>query len=332
MIHDMQKLHIKLLLATPSSHLSNMRYTATAFALTISAISSVAAGWDIENGVVIGSGTGKAGKSGSSSSTKSSKSGDCTSCTAGTLTRANMLTNLVYSSWSVDRVISEESVVAYCNAETEEKDAFLQAVDNTAGCLVNAQSQCFIQRFTEKAYSGVNVTITEGAFETTAINDLCKAEQKGVILPEGECHALDACKAINGGGDDGLLGGPYGDDEYYLVKTKEAVGRLTVANPEQSSFYTQVIVNEMELYEPFDWTQGNFEKALRKGIVMGSLFVAYDDNNLPMLGCHQLSNVLDKNGVAVDDGSVNPLYMNRGLVLWCQHRREHKEEEGAVGL
>ncbi len=150
-------------------------------------------------------------------------------------------------------------------------------MENTAGCLVGAQ--CFVKRFTEKAYFGVNVTINEGAFETTAINGLCKAgpEQK-----EGECHALDACKAINGGGDDGLLGGPYSD--YYLVKIKEAIGRLREANLGQSSFSAQVIVNEMEQYA--FWTQGNFEKALRKCIVMGSLFVAYDDNNLPMLVCH----------------------------------------------
>ena len=239
-----------------------MRYTAAAvtFAISTSLAAATATGdWDWR-------GEGQAKKS-SKSSTKSSKSGGCTSCSAGTLTRANILTNLVYSSLSVDGVINEESVVAYCKADPDEKEAFLQALENTAGCLVDAQ--CFIQRFTEKVYFDINATITEGAFEATAINDLCKAEQKGVILPVGECNALDACDAINGG----LLGSNPSDEFWYLGAIEAAIAELEVSGIERFFFRAGDIALVMKRKLPSSdlWNQGLFLQALKKGIVSGTI-------------------------------------------------------------
>ena len=192
-----------------------------------------------------------------------------------------MLTNLVYSSWSVDGVISEESVEDYCKADTEEKEAFLQAVDNTAGCLVDAQ--CFIQRYINKVYFDVNATITEGAFGATAINGLCKAEQKGVILPVGGCDdVLDACDAING---DGLLGAPLVDDVWYEENIKPAFTRLLNANLETSYFTADVIAREMKSSLPATsvWNQVAFMQTLRRGIITGDIFAITDASDLTQM-------------------------------------------------
>ncbi len=237
-----------------------MRYTATAAALAISA--SLAAG-DVEFDWELGGPATKSSKS-STTSTKSGKSGDCTSCTAGTLTRANMLTSLVYSSWSVDGVINEESVEDYCKADPVEKEAFLQAVENTAGCLVDAQ--CFVKRFTEKVYIRANATITEGAFEATAINGLCKAEQKGVILPVGECNAVDVCDAINGGGGipDGLLGDVASLLAVYRVKID---GVFTSPDNYGRSFTADELATKIQAnMGDKKWLNGVFLKALKDGV------------------------------------------------------------------
>lgn len=154
-----------------------MRFTATTVALAIS--SSLAAG-NLESLV---------SASASTLSTKSSKSGGCTSCTAGTLTRSNMVTSLFFNTWSVDGYINQDSVSDYCLAEADEKEAFVQAVGYSAGCLVDAQ--CLVNTIFAYAKSGAN--FTEGEFGGRTINTLCIAEKYGVILPEGDCLALDPC-------------------------------------------------------------------------------------------------------------------------------------------
>jgi len=149
-----------------------MRATTTAVALAIAA--SLAAGDD----------SGKSGKSG----TKSSKSGDCTDCSADTLTRANLVTSLFVSNWAVDGVLDQESASQYCDADTDEKEAFLKAVENTAGCLINDQTQCLIDLYFDIIIEATknNFTITEGFFQAVVIDGLCTIEQEGFKFDCGD--------------------------------------------------------------------------------------------------------------------------------------------------
>jgi hypothetical protein len=169
-----------------------------------------------------------------------------------------------------------------------EGQAFLQAVDNTAGCLVDAQ--CVIQRYINKVYFDVNATITEGAFETTAINGLCKAEQKGVILPVAGCYdVLDACDAINGDdGDGGLLGAPVGGKGWYTAAIVASIKRLNSANPGVGYFSIKVIRDDLKVNLPdgFKYDQNVFSAGVKHGIDGGTLFAMYNQVGQISLTCN----------------------------------------------
>ena len=162
-----------------------MRSTATATAVALAiATSSVAAE------VYEESGPGKAGKSG----TKSSKSGDCISCSADTLTRATTVTNLVYNNFAdVNGTITQASVAEFCSASPDAAQAFVDAVGNTVGCL--AAPKCLAQELMYLFHLlDPGTPISEGEFQTGAINALCGAEQNDALFRE--CDYADPCEAI----------------------------------------------------------------------------------------------------------------------------------------
>ena len=173
-----------------------MRTTATAVAFAIAA-TSVSAHLHFSD-----TGPGKAGKSGA----KSGKSDDCTYCSADTLTRATMVTNLFVSNLGDENGdITQASIANFCSEGPEATEAFLQAGDNAAGCLV--YFKCGFQNIVSLVYSGENNTITEGFVQAADIGGLCGAEQNGVIVPVGGCpDYIDPCETINNGGGGGLLG------------------------------------------------------------------------------------------------------------------------------
>ncbi len=150
------------------------------------------------------------GSTTSGKSNKSSKNGGCTFCSSNTLIRSDMLTNIVFGNLADDNnEITRESIAEFCRTNTTQ--AFIQAVGNSAGCLV--EPQCFAQGLIQSIYFDFddNATLTEGQFQAGAVNGLCYAEQNDVILLEDEegCSIIDPCDAINdNGGDDGLLGDP----------------------------------------------------------------------------------------------------------------------------
>ncbi len=145
-----------------------MRSITTAAAFAIAA--SLAAGDD-----------GKFGKSG----TKSSKSGDCTDCSADMLIRSQTFTDLSFETYANDDgVIDQQSLKDFCCNDEEEREAFLQAVEFTVGCLV--YSECWMKIIAEQV-SAEDGTLTEGEFLTATINALCEAEQSGERQPAGGC-------------------------------------------------------------------------------------------------------------------------------------------------
>ena len=150
-----------------------MRATATAVALAIAA--TLAAGQE----------SGKSGKSG----TKSSKSGDCIDCSADTLTRANIFTSLFFSNWSVDGEINPASTQAWCDADTATKAAFLQALDNAAGCLVNS---CFVDFIFSTIVEDGN--IPDGEFQARILSLMCFIEYKygygGPTSQDTDCDGI----------------------------------------------------------------------------------------------------------------------------------------------
>ena len=156
-----------------------MRATTTAVAFAIAA--SLATGQE----------PGKSGKSG----TKSSKSGDCISCSADTLTRATTVTNLVYSNFAdVNGTITQASVAEFCSASPDAAQAFVDAVGNTVGCL--AAPKCLAQELMYLFHLlDPGTPISEGEFQTGAIDALCGAEQNDALFRE--CDYADPCEAIN---------------------------------------------------------------------------------------------------------------------------------------
>ncbi len=162
-----------------------MRATATAVTLAIAA------------SLVAGQESGKSGKSGTS---KSSKSGDCTDCSTATLTRATTLTNLYVGNLANDdNVINTASIANFCSKGPEATAAFLQASDNTVGCLDD--SGCLFYGFSRYVkYTEAN--FTEGFVQALLTSGQCFREQNDAPL-RGGC--ADPCETIiNGGG--GLLG------------------------------------------------------------------------------------------------------------------------------
>ncbi len=136
--------------------------------------------------------------------TKSSKSGDCTSCSADTLTRVTTLTNVVFRNVANENnEITQASIAEFCSEGPDATAALVQAVGNSAGCLVDPQ--CAVQEIFGYVNSDANLTITEGEFQAGAIDILCNAEQNGVILPRGGCNYTDPCETIINGGDDVVL-------------------------------------------------------------------------------------------------------------------------------
>ena len=126
--------------------------------------------------------------------TKSSKSGDCTSCSVETLTRSTTVTNLIFTNLADENnEITQASIAEYCS-ENPKTTALVQAVGNSAGCLVDPQ--CAVQEIFGYVNSDANLTITEGEFQVASIDMLCNAEQKDVILPRGGCNYTNPCETI----------------------------------------------------------------------------------------------------------------------------------------
>ena len=94
--------------------------------------------------------------------------------------------------------INQASIEEFCNAgpNSNKTAAFLYAVENSAGSLVDAQ--CAVQAMFAHVYSGEAMTVTEGELQVGTINTLCYAEQSGDVM-EG-CDYTDPCAVINGGG------------------------------------------------------------------------------------------------------------------------------------
>ena len=156
-----------------------MRATTTAVALAIAA--SLAAGDD----------SGKSGKSGS----KSSKSGDCTDCSADTLTRANLVTSLFFSNWSVDGELNPASTQAWCDADGATQDAFIKAVDNTAGQIF--KGQYLVDAFFSALVNPEVTDPNQGELQSNLIDVLCSIEQEGITcdfvdeIPDNPCDVLN---------------------------------------------------------------------------------------------------------------------------------------------
>ena len=119
-----------------------------------------------------------------------------------------METNLFFGNLGDDNgEITQASIADFCDEGPEATEAFLQAGNNAAGCLVHFE--CGFQNIVKFVYSGENITVTEGILQAVLTNELCYAEQNGVILPVGGCNYADPCETIvngGGGGGDGLLG------------------------------------------------------------------------------------------------------------------------------
>ena len=151
-----------------------MRSITTAAAFAIAA--SLVAGQESD---------GKSGKSG----TKSSKSGECTSCSAETITRATMWTDLFVSNWAVDGEITQASTQAWCDADTATKAAFLQALDNAAGCLVNS---CHVDFILSTIVEDGN--IPDGEFQARILSLMCFIEYKygygGPTSQDTDCDGI----------------------------------------------------------------------------------------------------------------------------------------------
>ena len=134
-------------------------------------------------------------------STKSSKDPDNVYCSTDTLTRSNVVTNLLLANVADDNnEINQASIEEFCNAgpNSNKTAAFLYAVENSAGSLVDAQ--CTVQAMFAHVYSGEAMTVTEGELQVGTINTLCYAEQSGDVMED--CDYRDPCAVING--DDGI--------------------------------------------------------------------------------------------------------------------------------
>jgi len=160
--------------SSPSIIPTNMRSIATAAAFAIAA--SLAAGQE-------------SGKSG-----KGSKSGECTSCSADTLTRANLMTNLVLDYWSNEGVIDSASIEETCAATDALQEAeFAQALEYTAGCLASP-TKCLVDVVMSEI-KFFNLTISAGELQALLLDGLCffEAEGGGFSAPEEECLFYNPC-------------------------------------------------------------------------------------------------------------------------------------------
>ena len=128
------------------------------------------------------------------STTKSSKDPDTIHCSTETLTRSNVVTNLVFANVADENnVINLASLEEFCNANRTA--AFAQAIGNSAGSLVDPN--CAVQDLFAYTYFGA-ASVTEGELQADTINTLCYAEQSGEVLPVEGCNYTDPCEVING--------------------------------------------------------------------------------------------------------------------------------------
>ena len=111
-----------------------------------------------------------------------------------------MVTNLVFANVANENnEINQASIEEFCNANRTE--AFVQAVGNSAGSLVDPQ--CAVQAMFAHVYSDEAVTITKGELQTGTINTMCSAEQNSEqnseVISAELCNYTDPCAVINGG-------------------------------------------------------------------------------------------------------------------------------------
>jgi hypothetical protein len=147
---------------------------------------TTAAAFAIAASLAAGQESGKSGKG--------SKSGECTSCSADTLTRANLMTNLVLDYWRNEGVIDSASIEETCAATDALQEAeFAQALEYTAGCLASP-AKCMVD-FIMSEIKVFNATISAGELQVVLLELLCffEAEGGGFSAPEEECASINPC-------------------------------------------------------------------------------------------------------------------------------------------